>query len=406
MPLPLVCLSHLRWDLVYQRPQHLMTRFARHRRVVFVEEPIFDSTSPSLETRLRQNVLVATPHLPQGLSASVARAAERFLLDALLARPDLGDYVLWCYTPLALDLAGGLDPAVIVYDCMDELSLFKDASPLLVSSEKELMVRADLVFAGGQSLYEAKKGQNPYVYAFPSSVERAHFARARAGLAPPLDQEGIAAPRLGFFGVVDERMDLDLLDAVAAARADWSLVVVGPVVKIDAATLPRRANIFYRGAKDYAALPAYIAGWDVALMPFARNDATRFISPTKTLEYLAAGVPVVSTPIQDVVDPYGAQGLVAIAATPAEFIAAIESALALDSASRHDLQRRVDAFLDGTSWDETWARMDALLDDVTTKNVAARRRASGAAAGTTAQAASAPRSAVGGKAIVGKEGLS
>jgi len=400
MPLPIVCLSHLRWDLVYQRPQHLMTRFARDRPVVFVEEPVFDGLAASMETRRRRNVLVATPHLPPGLSALEARMQERALLSSLLTQQDLNGYVLWCYTPLALDLAGGLDPVVVVYDCMDELALFKGASPLLVSSEKTLMAQADLVFTGGQSLYEAKKGCNPRVYAFPSSVEHEHFARARSGLPSPSDQKDAASPRLGFFGVVDERMDLDLLDAVASARPHWSLVVVGPVVKIEVETLPRRANIFYLGAKDYADLPAYIAGWDVALMPFARNDATRFISPTKTLEYLAAGVPVVSTPIQDVVEPYGAQDLVAIAATPAEFIAAIEDALALDGAARDDLRRRVDAFLDGTSWDETWARMNSLLDDVQ------RDKAAQSSAETIRRHESMPRLAAVGKTIVNKEELS
>lgn len=383
--LPILCLSHLRWDLVYQRPQHLLTRFARDRRVVFVEEPILDSTSPSMETRVRQNVLVATPHLPENVDASTARVMERDLLGALLTQSDLSDYVLWCYTPLALELAKNLDPSAIVYDCMDELSLFKGASPLLVSYEKELMAGADLVFTGGQSLYEAKKDCNPYVYAFPSSVEQEHFARARISVPSPLDQKDIPSPRLGFFGVVDERMDLDLLDAVASARPDWSLVVIGPVVKIDPTTLPRHANIHYLGAKDYGDLPLYIAGWDVALMPFALNDATRFISPTKTLEYLTAGVPVVSTPIQDVVHPYGDQGLVVVAATPAEFIAAIDVALALDAASRAALQQRVDAFLDGTSWDDTWARMNVLLDDMETKKIAARRRASSAAVEIAAQ---------------------
>ena len=183
-----------------------------------------------------------------------------------------------------------------------------------------MLARADLVFTGGQSLYEAKRGQHPRVFAFPSSVDAAHFARARRATDDPADQAAIPHPRLGFFGVIDERMDLDLLAAIADARPDWHLVIIGPVVKVDPASYRERANIHYLGKKDYQELPGYLAGWDVALLPFAINESTRFISPTKTPEYLAAGKPVVSTPIRDVVRPYGMRGLVHIAATADDFV--------------------------------------------------------------------------------------
>ena len=266
---------------------------------------------------------------------------------------------------------------------MDELSAFKGAPRALKDYETELLKRADLVFTGGQSLYEAKRDQHRNIYAFPSSIDAAHFAQARASRSEPADQAGIPHPRMGFFGVIDERMDVELLDAVAAARPDWHLVMIGPVVKIDPAELPCRDNIHYLGGKTYAELPLYLSGWDVALLPFARNESTRFISPTKTPEYLAAGRAVVSTSIRDVVRPYGEQNLVHIADTPAEFIAAIESALSEDTALR---MQKVDPFLAQTSWDETWGRMAELIDDVVTARRPSRKPAQPTMAASAARA--------------------
>jgi glycosyltransferase involved in cell wall biosynthesis len=224
------------------------------------------------------------------------------------------------------------------------------------------MARADVVLTGGQSLYEAKKGRHRNIHPLPSSVDVAHFAAARHGVAEPADQRDLARPRLGFFGVLDERLDIPLLAGLADARPDWQLMMVGPVVKIDPNDLPRRANIHYLGSKSYADLPRYIAGWDVALLLFARNDATRFISPTKTPEYLAAGKPVVSTSIRDVVNPYGENGLVFIADTVPDMVRACNAALREPHNGR---QARADAFLRGMSWDATWRRADALLAEAT-----------------------------------------
>jgi glycosyltransferase involved in cell wall biosynthesis len=246
-----------------------------------------------------------------------------------------------------------------VYDCMDELSGFAGAPPGLREQEAQLMKRADLMTTGGYSLYEAKRALHPNVHPFPSSVDVAHFRRARTATAEPPDQASLPRPRLGFFGVIDERMDLALLAGVAAARPQWQLVLVGPVVKIDAARLPRAANVHYLGSQPYDTLPSYLAGWDVALMPFARNEATRYISPTKTPEYLAAGRPVVSTSIRDVVRPYGQRGLVRIADTVEDFVSAVEAALVEDSTAR---LRSADDFLRHTSWDATWAEMKSRLD--------------------------------------------
>lgn len=351
----LICFSHLRWNFVYQRPQHLLSRCARDRRVVFFEEPIRED-SPEARLALARDasgVLIAVPHLPRACSDEEEVFSLRALLDALIASERLRPRVLWYYTPMALAFSDHLTPARIVYDCMDELSAFAGAPAGLRRAEQALLARAHVVFTGGVSLFEAKRHLHPNIHAFPSSVDVAHFARARTA-TEPADQAAFVHPRLGFYGVLDERLDVDLVQKAAALRPSWQFVLIGPVVKIDPGVLPRAANIHYLGPRAYDALPDYLAGWDVALLPFARNDATRFISPTKTPEYLAAGCPVVSTSIRDVVRPYGELGLARIADDPNAFVAAAEAALAEDAAAR---QRAADALLAGMSWDVTWRSM-------------------------------------------------
>ncbi|MEH2039167.1 UDP-galactopyranose mutase [Nostoc sp.] len=358
----IVCLSHLRWNFVYQRPQHLLTRCAQGKRVFFIEEPIFsEEPLASLDVNEDSNgVVVVVPHLPQGLSEEVINADLQVLIDSLFAEHNINKYICWYYTPMAIAFTRHLQPQAVVYDCMDELSAFQGASPTLKNYEAELFSRADLVFTGGQSLYESKVNQHPNVYAFPSSVDVAHFGQAR-NLQEPEDQAHIPHPRLGFFGVIDERMDIELLAGIAEARPDWHLVIIGPVVKIDPANLPQHENIHYLGGRDYKQLPAYLAGWDLAMLPFARNESTRFISPTKTPEYLAAGRPVVSTSIRDVVRPYGESKLVRIADTVSEFVIAAEQAMQEDTPASEWLSR-VDVFLEKISWDRTWASMMKLID--------------------------------------------
>jgi UDP-galactopyranose mutase len=367
-----LCLSHLRWGFVYQRPNHLMSRWARNHRVFFVEEPVADADSHHLETKeVLRNLHVVVPRLRAGTSPRDAVALQRTLFDEMLARFSVEAPLLWFYTPMALGFAGHANAAAIVYDCMDELSAFQGAPPELRLQERRLFAKADLVFTGGHSLYEAKRAHHGSVHAFPSSVDARHFAAARkAGMREPDDQRGIPRPRLGFFGVIDERMDRDLLALLADSRPDWHIVLVGPVVKIDPASLPRRPNLHYLGPKRYEDLPAHLAGWDVALMPFARNEATRFISPTKTLEYLAAGVPVVSTPIRDVVRPYGERDLVRIGAG-AGFVDQVAEALReKGTPAGAARQRAALEWVASTSWDRTWEGMRALVLD------AAARRAS------------------------------
>jgi UDP-galactopyranose mutase len=377
----LVCLSHLRWNFVVQRPQHLMTRCARDRRVYFVEEPVFQAgIAPQLHRETSGAVTRVVPLLPDGLTSEACCREQRRLLDEVMRTEGISEYVLWYYTPMALAFTHHLVPLATVYDCMDELSAFRGAPVALKDLERQLMQRASLVLTGGQSLYEAKRNQHRNIHPFPSSVDVAHFARARRiGIDPP-DQASIPHPRLGFFGVIDERMDLALIDGVAAARPDWHVIMVGPVVKIDPASVPQRPNIHYLGSKQYEELPHYVAGWDVALLPFARNEATRFISPTKTPEYMAAGKPVVSTSIRDVVRPYGHQGLVRIADDVPGFVRACTAAMSEDATNRIT---RADAFLRQTSWDGTWNRIRLLLDQVLggdAEDAAAGRIAGGATA--------------------------
>jgi UDP-galactopyranose mutase len=275
-----------------------------------------------------------------------------------------GPLIAWYYTPMMLPFSKHITPDVTVYDAMDELSKFKFAPEHLLSYEQELIDRADIVFTGGSSLYEAKKDRHERVHCFPSSVDRAHFAKARARQFEPADQEDLPRPRLGFYGVIDERFDTELLDQVAVLRPGWQFVMVGPVVKIDECDLPRRANIHYLGSKSYAELPAYLSGWDVALMPFAMNESTQFISPTKTPEYLAGGRPVVSTPIKDVVRHYGQLQGVKIASTPEEFVAACEEALELARDPESGWLAEADLMLSATSWDTTQARMAGLITEL------------------------------------------
>ncbi|MBV9506776.1 MAG: NAD(P)-binding protein, partial [Acidobacteriia bacterium] len=354
---------HLRWDFVYQRPQHLLSRLAQSHRVIFIEEPSF-SESPEPHWQLLQpspNVLVARPLTPSrapGFHQEQMPYLQKLVAE-LIETENLREYVLWFYTPLALPLAEGLKPQAVIYDCMDELSAFLNAPPELLEREAQLLALADLVFTGGPSLYRAKQNRHPRVYCFPSSVEASHFAAAANGMQEAEDQMALPHPRLGFFGVIDERLDIGLLDAVASAHPEWQIVMVGPVVKIDPATLPRRANLHYFGQRAYQQLPAYLKGWDVCLLPFARNQSTKYISPTKTLEYMAAGKMIASTPITDVAEPYGE--IVFLGETPEEFIAACERALATSPEERSCLRAKMREVLSKTSWDSTVNSMQQLL---------------------------------------------
>jgi UDP-galactopyranose mutase len=360
----LICFSHLRWNFVYQRPQHLLSRAAWTCNVIYFEEPLIEERS---DVQLRsvtspEGVRVVTPLVPRGRSSADLIRFQREFVDSLLEEVSPTELITWYYTPMALLFTAHLRPAICVYDNMDELSTFRSAPDGLLELEAQLLKRADVVFTGGHSLYEAKKHRHDNIHLFPSSIDTSHFGKARLDSIPtPADQAVIALPRIGFFGVIDERMDLELLRGTALLRPSWQFIMIGPTAKIDPTTLPQLENIHWLGAKPYASLPSYLHGWDVGIMPFVLNDSTRFISPTKTPEFLAAGVPVVSTPIVDVVSPYGDEGLVEIATGAEEFVEAIKR---LRSARNDSWLEKVDQRLSKSSWDLTWTQMKAALDSV------------------------------------------
>jgi glycosyltransferase involved in cell wall biosynthesis len=370
----LICFSHLRWNFVYQRPQHLLSRAAKAQSVFFIEEPVFqDDCCERLDiVSTPEGVMVAVPFLSHGKSHEEIVDAQKRLVDELLAKLPQVPLTTWYYTPMALEFSRHLQPEICVYDNMDELSGFRGAPPPLVALEQELLARADIVFTGGESLYEAKQGRHENLHCFPSSIDAAHFGKARLrSVEEAADQAALPGPRIGYFAVIDERLDIDLVEQTADLRPDWQFVIIGPVVKIDPQSLPQRPNLHWIGPRPYSELPSYLSGWDVAFMPFALNEATRYISPTKTPEFLAAGVPVVSTPINDVVRPYGQMGLVEIADCAEDLVAKAERLMAADKLSWLE---RVDEHLAKNSWDKTWQRMS----DIMARAAAASKSAVGA----------------------------
>ena len=354
----LICFSHLRWNFVYQRPQHLLQRATKNYRVWLIEEPIWSDELYLNVCQQTDRLTVLVPHLPHGTLPDDAVRLQRQLLDEFIRRERIGDFIAWYYTPMALLFSDHLQPRLTVYDCMDELSAFWGAPPQLLAQEQRLIDRADLVFTGGYSLYEAKQQRHPRVFAFPSSIDFSHFSAARQPQPDPTDQRSLPNPRIGFSGVIDERFDYELLGELARRRPEWHFVLLGPVVKIDPALLPQVPNVHYLGMKAYKELPAYFSNWNAAMLPFALNDSTRFISPTKTPEYLAAGLPVVSTPIRDVVRTYGSEDFVQIADSAPAFEAALELAL---SHKHPGNWATIDQFLTENSWDYTWHQMNRLM---------------------------------------------
>ncbi len=380
----IIVFSHLRWNFVYQRPQHLLSRLARHHRVIFMEEPVPSAESDRLEhLHPAPGVEVLRPHLTgvaSGFHDDQLPMMGSQLAD-FMREQGIEDYYVWFYTPMAVPLAKDLQARAVIYDCMDELSAFKNAPRQLIQRENALYQLADLVLTGGPSLYQSKRERHPNVHCFASSVDAAHFADE---VQDHPAQAGLRHPRLGYYGVIDERIDLDLLAALADSHPEWDIVMVGPVAKISDDALPQRSNLHWLGQRSYEELPQFVAGWDVCLLPFALNEATRFISPTKTLEYMAAGKPAVSTRIRDVAEPYG--HIVKIADTPLEFIAACETLLTESQAERDARRAQMRGVVAGTSWDATARAIRDLMDVL--PNRAAQREF------TAANAANVPFSTV------------
>lgn len=358
----LVAFSHLRWDFVWQRPQQVLSRLAREIPVLYVEEPVGDAGKDMLELRLDGRVTIARAHLhdlpARNSFGETVNARIAALLEPLLIDDD--DLMAWYYTPMAIGaFPDSITPTVTVFDAMDDLASFRNAPPQMRAQEDLMLQMADIVFTGGPTLYRQRQHRHPRVFCFPSGVDRAHFASPGQPSAASRSLSQMRRPVIGFYGVIDERMDMELVAQLADLRPDWNFALVGPLAKIRPDDLPVRSNIRHFGMQSYEALPAILNEFDVAMMPFALNNATRAISPTKTLEFLAGGKPVVSTPIADVVELYSAA--TSIAGTPQSFATAIEEILAWTEEDRVAWQHRADTMLTTHDWDQIVEEMVAAM---------------------------------------------
>ncbi len=363
VPGDMLAFSHLRWSWVYQWPQHLMTRAAQGRRVFFVEEPILTPDVPHLTSYVADaGVTVVTPNLPPGLTAEREHDTLRNLMAELVDTEPIQPTVLWYFTPAAMPFTVDLGADLVVYDCMDELAVVPGASPALHHQERQLLSRADLVFTGGPSLFEAKRGLHANLYVMPSGVDLEHFRCARGLGGEDAWLASVPHPRIGYAGVLDERLDLELLHAMVAHHPEWHFIFAGPVTNVEPDVLPLQGNVHYLGQLAYQRLPAAFASWDVAWIPFAHNSATQYINPTKTPEYLAAGLRVISTPIRDVVHTWGDHEAVTIASTATECAEGIRRSISAPLSSAQ--LRRSDRELAFHSWDDTWNRMAQLMEQV------------------------------------------
>lgn len=369
---PLIAFSHLRWNFVYQRPQHLLSRLAKHYPVLYIEEPLHDPGPARIESLSpAPGVEVLRPRLPAGTAGGGFDSGQMAVLRPLIAEAlrvrRIDDCIAWFYTPAALPLLAGLRPRAVIYDCIDE-PYDAEHSPRLHQLEQQLLGGTQLVLAGGPSLFEARRAVHPNVICVPSAVDAQHYSpqiatsKIELMLRAEQIQGRIPGPRLGFFGVIDERLDTALLARLADAEPDWQLVMVGPLERIDPSTLPQRRNIHWLGPQPYQLLPQLVADWDVCLLPFALNDATRFISPTKTLEYMAAEKPVVSTPVHDVVAMYG--DVVRIGRDALEFIEACRWALSETAYKRAERVGEMLATVSRFSWDHTAQVVHEAIEDV------------------------------------------
>ena len=366
----IVVFSHLRWGFVWQRPQQFLSRFARKHPILFVEEPMFDAAE-GMEPRVQMhavmpNVTVACVHVPQSMSRSrqMPSLLRRLTQEAIgRINENSGAFdqpLLWYYSPMdsAWSL-GYIENRGVVYDCMDELSQFTGAPKRLTAHETRLMEHADIVFTGGYKLGDKKRKQHSNVHVFGCGVEFDHFNKAQdpTTVIPP-EIASMSRPILGWIGVVDERVDYDLLGKMARLRPDWSFVMVGPVVKVDQNLLPRAPNLFWMGGRDHKQAPNYCAAFDICMMCFALNPSTEFINPTKALEYMATGRPIISTRVRDVVQQWS--DVVYLANDAEEFVSQAEKALG--DARGQRVQRGLE-LAQQNSWDARVNKMRGLIRD-------------------------------------------
>ena len=372
---------HLRWDFVWQRPQHVVSRLAQFHPVLFLEDAMPLPEGPDSDNQPRMEITHVSPTLTVARPRLIPFTGDKEkddvineknseawprLLDTVVHQLGWKNTVNWFYTPMAAHAISRYNPVAVAYDCMDELANFKGAPASLKQKEGDLMTASDVVFTGGPSMYAARKDKHPNVHLFNSGVDVAHFQKAMdANTVVPDDAKNLAHPVLLYYGVIDERMGWDNLAAVCDAHPEWSVLMVGPLAKIGEEDLLRRPNLHYTGQRGYDDLPGYLKGCDVALVPFALSEATRYLSPTKTLEYFAAQKPVVSTPIQDIVDHY--TDAARIAHTPGEFVKACEAALLQNDENAARIKAGA-AHADAQTWDNIVGKMRDLLDEAVAKN--------------------------------------
>lgn len=368
---PLIVHSHLGWDWVWQRPQQFISRLSKQHRVLFVEAPTPARNIRAARGAMREvadypNIIVLQIEMPATRWSDLAwiDSERRRLVQSVLGGPlgrEFLEPVQWFYDPVAVTaFAGRMGERAIVYDCMDELSQFKGAPPELVRRERELLALSDVVFAGGPQIWAAKRKHNASCFSFGCGVDVEHFGKARLdSTLVPKDIAHLQRPVLGYFGVVDERMDYDLIAALGDHDPNWNIVIVGPTAKVDPADFPRRDNIYWLGGRDYSELPNYAKAFDVCLMPFAMNAATEFINPTKALEYMATAKPIVSSAITDVILQFS--DIVRVAKSREQFIALCEreARRATEARIRRGLKRA-----HGNTWDSIVAQLEMHVEDV------------------------------------------
>lgn len=350
----LVVFSHLRWGFVIQRPQHIISRLAVNMKILFVEEPIdyaLEDENSVLLTFVHPNITVLQPRVKDiaGIGGILRKLTGK--------STSMG----WFYSAAFISVLEKLEFTTIVYDCMDELSLFNGAYPLIIEQEKTLLSKADIVFTDGKSLYEAKEKIHHNVHCFPSSVEQSHFRKALNGIADPTDMENLGSPIIGYYGVIDERIDFELIDQAAALSPNATFVMIGPLVKVTVEDLPIRKNILYMGMRQYKTLPNYLKAFDIAMLPFVMKDSTKFINPTETLEYMAAGKPIISTPIYNVIRDYSNH--VNIVKNAKKFCEVVDSIMKLVRSNSFNPHKYND-ILQTTSWNDTVKRMEKMIGNL------------------------------------------
>ncbi len=374
---PIIAICHLSWNWVWQRPQQFLSRLAKNHAVLFVETHCTHTHKSFTRKRAaldHPTVTILEIHLPahRWHDSFFIDTERRRILQELLVGDFAGAYddaILWINDPMAVTAyAGQLGERMIVYDCMDELTQFHGAPPMLHQRERELTHRADLIFCGGRKMRDKRLPYNSNTHFYGTGVDCGHFGQALADeqKVDP-DIAALSGPVLGYFGVIDERIDYALLASLADANPLWSIAMVGPVAKVDAATLPRRPNLHWLGARPYDRLPAITKGFSVCIMPFALNAATEFINPTKALEYMAAGRPVVSTALDEVKTNFSSSARVA--GSHAEFITMCSGEVNAPDESR--IRRGMNLAAENT-WEAIIAKMESHILDVLVPNRVAR----------------------------------